>query len=282
MAPAVTLFTTFDVNMGFLDETVRSVLAQTFTDFEYLIINDGDPAESERLAREYPDPRIRIVTIPHEILAAKRQRGLELAQGRYFAVIDSDDVCEPARLEKQVAFLESHPDHVVVGSALRVIDEQSRTIGFRHYVEDDAAIRAQLVEVNCIANSATMSRTQALRDAGGYTTEFPCNEDYDLWLRVARLGKMHNLAEPLIAYRIHGRSLKSRKPKTGVYHAVRLKWTAVRRYGYRLTFRLALNIAAHVALLALPSRAIVSLFKRFAYAPAELPGVAVAMDDIRR
>src|SRR5438477_1472063 len=113
MPPAVTLFTTFDVNMGFLDQTIRSVLGQTFTDFEYLIINDGDPAESERIARDYPDPRIRIVTIPHEILATKRQQGLELAQARYFAVIDSADVCEPERLAKQVAFLEAQSDHAV-------------------------------------------------------------------------------------------------------------------------------------------------------------------------
>src|SRR5947207_15999541 len=115
MPLAATLITTSAVNMGFHEQALRSAVRKTFAYFEYLIINDGDPAESERIARDYPDPRIRIVTIPHEILAAKRQQGLELAQGRYFAVIDSDDVCEPERLAKQVAFLDAHPDHAVVG-----------------------------------------------------------------------------------------------------------------------------------------------------------------------
>jgi glycosyltransferase involved in cell wall biosynthesis len=259
---AVTVFTTFTDNVAWVDETIASVLAQTFSDFELLILNDGDPAESRRIARDFPDPRIRIVDLPPTPLAAKRQQGLELAHGRYVAVLDSDDFSEPERLARQVAWLDEHPDCVIAGSAIRFIDAHSQTLGYRSYPADDAALRARLLEVNCFAHSAVTFRREAALAAGGYRPEFLWIEDYDLWLRMASHGTLHNFAEPLTAYRIHGRSMKSRFPKTSLWATVRLKVKAVRHYGYRLGLRSAMNIGLHAALLLLPSRAVLWLFER--------------------
>jgi GT2 family glycosyltransferase len=259
--PLVTVFTTFTDNIAWIDETIASVLAQTFHDCELLIVNDGDPAESERIARVFPDPRIRIVDMAPTPLAEKRQQGLALARGRYVAVLDSDDVSEPERIERQVAYLEAHPECVAVGSAIRFIDEQSHPLGYRRYPEEDAALRSLLVEANCLAHSSVTMRRDAAIAAGGYTPEFII-EDYDLWLRIARHGTLHNLPEALTRYRIHPASIKSRKAKASLWDTVRLQIKAVREYGYPLRLRSAASILLHALLMLLPARVLLWMFRR--------------------
>ncbi|HEX7706654.1 MAG TPA: hypothetical protein VF701_09390, partial [Thermoanaerobaculia bacterium] len=105
------------------------------------------------------------------------------------------------------------------------------------------------------------ARRLPLLAAGGYTPEFEWAEDYDLWLRTARLGKFHNLPEPLTAYRIHAQAGKHTRLKLSLRDVIRLKIHATRSYGYPMTPRLALNIALHCALLPLPASTIVWLFK---------------------
>lgn len=259
--PLVTVFTTFTDNIAWIDETIASVLAQTFQDFELLLLSDGSPDESERLARLFPDQRIRLVTHRRTPLAEKRQQGLVLARGRYVAVLDSDDVSEPERLATQIAYLEAHPECVAVGSAILFIDENSQPLGYRRYPEEDAALRALLPEANCLAHSSVTMRKDAALAAGGYTTEFII-EDYDLWLRIARHGRLHNLPEPLTRYRIHSASIKSRKAKASLWDTVRLQVKAVRAYGYPLRLRTAASIALHALLMLLPTSVLLWTFER--------------------
>ena len=261
--PRLTVFTPFYRNIEYFDETIASVLSQSFRDFEYLMVNDGDPAQAEDIERRFNDPRIRIVHPPSPLgLSGSRNAGLQLARGELIAFIDSDDFCEPGRFEKQVAFLDAHPDHVLVGSALRYIDEHSRTIGARSYPSDDDAIKARIVAANCVAQPSVMARREKLIEAGGYTSEFPAAEDYDLWLRLARLGKFHNLPEKLVAYRIHTAAGKHLLLRPALRDSTRLKVRAVRRYGFPLTLRVVVSLVAHGLLMLLPDRVIFRLFRR--------------------
>ncbi|HXH93775.1 MAG TPA: glycosyltransferase [Thermoanaerobaculia bacterium] len=262
-APPLTVFTPFYKNIEYFDETIVSVLSQSFRDFEYLMINDGDPAVAAAIQARYDDPRIRIINTPSPLgLGGSRNAGLHEARGALIAFIDSDDVCEPGRFEKQEAFLRSHPDHVLVGSALRYINAQSRTIGRRRYPENDEDIKKRMVVMNCIAQPSVMARRTALIEAGGYVPEFPAAEDYDLWLRAARLGKFHNLPEELVAYRIHPAAGKNLLLKPALRDSTRLKIRAIRRYGFHATPRALASIVMHSLLLLLPSRAIFWLFNR--------------------
>ena len=195
-------------------------------------------------------------------MSGSRNAGLHEAPADLIAFIDSDDFCEPARLQKQIEFLRANPDHVLVGSALRYVDEQSNTIGRRRYPERDEEIKKNLVVMNCVAQPSVMARRQSLIDAGGYTHEFPCAEDYALWLRLARFGKFHNLQEPLVAYRIHRQSGKHRLLRPALRDTTRLKIAAIRRYGFKPTPRAIASIAAHVVLLGLPAPVVYWLFKR--------------------
>lgn len=262
-APLLTVFTPFYRNIEFFEETIVSVLTQSFRDFEYLMINDGDPAEAERIQRRFADVRIRIINPVLPLgLSGSRNAGLHEARGRWIALIDSDDFCEPGRLEKQVEFLRAHPDHILVGSALRYINERSETIGSRRYPENDEEIKKKLVVLNCVAQPSVMAHRDKLIEAGGYTNEFPAAEDYALWLRAAKLGKFHNLPEALVAYRIHTASGKHVLLKPALRDTTRLKVAAVRRYGFQPTPAVLLSILMHSLLLLLPSRLIFWLFRR--------------------
>jgi hypothetical protein len=259
----LTVFTPFYKNIRYFDETIVSVLSQSYGDFEYLMINDGDPADADRIIRKYNDPRIRIINSPTPLgLSGSRDAGLREARGELIAFIDSDDFCEPGRLEKQVAFLKTNPDHILVGTGLRFINDRSQTIGSRSYPQTDEVIKKRLVVVNCIAQPSVMARRAKLIEAGGYTNEFPAAEDYDLWLRLARFGKFHNLPEPLVAYRIHFESGKWTLLKPAVRDTTRAKIRAITRYGFKPTARAVISIAVHSLLLLLPARVIWWLFRR--------------------
>ena len=261
--PRLTVFTPFYKNIEYFDETIASVLSQSFRDFEYLMINDGDPADARRIETTYGDARIRIINTRSPLgLSGSRNAGLNEARGELIALIDSDDFCEPGRLEKQIAFLDAHPDHILVGSGLRYVNEESETIGSRAYPETDDEIKSRLVAVNCIAQPSVMARRQALIDAGGYNDEFPCAEDYALWMRLARFGKFHNLQEPLVAYRIHLRSGKHVLLRAALRDTVGVKIQALRRHGFKPTPRALASIAMHLVLLALPARVVYWLFRR--------------------
>ncbi len=262
--PELTVFTPFfKPNRRYFDETIASVVSQSFGDFEYLMINDGPLEDARRVEKTFRDPRIRIITTSSPLgLSGSRNAGLHEARGDLIAFIDSDDFCEPGRLQKQVDFMRAHPDHVLVGSALRYIDEKSQTIGSRTYPENDEDIKKRMVAINCVAQPAVMARRQALIDAGGYTNDFPCAEDYALWLRLARFGKFHNLQEPLVAYRIHLESGKHRLLRPALRDSTKLKIEALRHYGFRPNLRALASIAAHGVLLAMPDRVVYWLFRR--------------------
>ncbi|HEV7765304.1 MAG TPA: glycosyltransferase [Thermoanaerobaculia bacterium] len=261
--PRLTVFTPFYQELRYFDETIASVLSQSFQDFEYLMINDGDAANGTAIEQRYNDPRIRIINSPTRLgLSGAREAGLREARGELIAFIDSDDFCEPGRLAEQVAFLDTHPDHVLVGSALRYIDEHSRTIGTRVYPNTDHEIKARMVALNCVAQPSVMARRQALIEAGGYTQEFPFAEDYDLWLRVARLGKFHNLPKPLVAYRIHTQSGKNLRLRPALKDTLRVKLRAIGRYGFPASPRGFASIALHAFLLLLPKRITYWLFRK--------------------
>jgi GT2 family glycosyltransferase len=261
--PRLTVFTPFYKNLEFFDETIASVLSQSYTDFEYLMVNDGPLENAIAIEKKYNDPRIRILTTSSPLgLSGSRDYGLRQARGELIAFIDSDDFCEPGRFEKQVRFLDSHPDHVLVGTGLRFIDERSQTIGARDYPQDDEEIRRSIVVANCIAQPSVMARTIKLIEAGGYTHDFPAAEDYDVWLRLAGLGKFHNLAERLVAYRIHMASGKVLLLRPALRDTTRLKIRAIREYGFPLTPRVALSIIVHLLLHLLPNRVIYWLFRR--------------------
>lgn len=189
-----------------IGEAIESVLGQSFRDFELLILDDGSSDRSVDVARRYADPRIRIVRheenrgIPHT-----RNHGLALARGEFLAILDSDDVAFPRRLERQVGFLDANPGIAAVGGwATRIRADGRRTWPVVRPIRP-REIRARIPFSTCFKNPTMMGRTAAMREFG-YREEFVICQDIDMWSRMSAKYPLANLPEYLIRYRLGGTS----------------------------------------------------------------------------
>lgn len=206
--PRVSVLIAVYNGMPYLEEAIGCILAQSFGDLELVIVDDastdGTPGVLERFARQ--DPRVRLIRMAANsgpVLAANR--GLEEVRAPLLARLDADDVCRADRIALQVEAFDRQPDLVLLGSAFDYIDAGGRKVGEANPPQDDAALQATLIEHgNPVCHSSVMMRTDALRSLGGYRQVVNrYGLDYDLCLRMAELGKVGNLPQRLVGYRIH-------------------------------------------------------------------------------
>ena len=202
----------FNVGMH-LAPAVQSVLCQTLEDFELIVIDDGSTDGSVRQLAFEKDSRLRLVRNESNLgLVKTRNLGIELARAPLLAVLDSDDIAKPNRLQLQVERFESDPDLVLLGSCADVIDGAGQvrgSIDTRAY--SDPEIRQSMLRVNRFIQSSIMFRTEPVRNLGGYPSGIPIAEDYALWLKVIAAHKVGNLRERLVQYRVHGAQISQRK-----------------------------------------------------------------------
>jgi len=194
----------------YLDEAVGSIRAQTFEDWELIVIDDGSSDGSLAVLERHAaaEPRIRLISRENRGIGATRNECLGLARGEYFAAMDSDDVSHPERLERQVEYLDRHPDCVAVGSRVRLIDPDGAEIrDWSEYVSHEEIDRAHIAgHGGAMTHPASMFRRQTLVELGGYRGELEPAEDFDLFLRLGEIGRLHNLPEVHFSYRQHPRS----------------------------------------------------------------------------
>ena len=185
----------------FLREAIESVLAQTFADFEFLLLDDCPDDDRSAVVKSYRDPRIVYLRNDRNFgIAASRNRLLDLAKGEYLAVFDHDDVCRPERLAKEVAYLDAHPECGVVSSWTRLTSNGS----VNTYPEDDHAIKLRMMDVCALWHPASMIRKSVLVDHDiRYEADCSPVEDYMLWMRLVPHTRFHVLQEVLIDYRWH-------------------------------------------------------------------------------
>jgi glycosyltransferase involved in cell wall biosynthesis len=189
----------------FVLDAVASILAQTFEDFELLVIDDGSTDKTRNLLETISDPRVHVLANPTNLgLIATLNRGLELARGRYLARMDADDLAAPERLARQIDYLERHPHVHVLGCMAELIDEHGRRCSsLAGYPTEPAAIRDFLFQECCLIHPSVVFRTDTVREAGGYSASARHAEDYELWLRLSDNHALANLPDKLISYRIH-------------------------------------------------------------------------------
>ncbi len=183
-------------------EMVASILAQTFTDFELIIINDGCIDRTDAILRKFEDPRIVLVVNDRNIgLTRSLNKAIGLAQGEYLARQDADDVSMPTRFEKQVKFLDEHPDVSLLGTARATLNRNGDIIEKRVKLENPQY--SDLLKRNCFVHGSVMMRRKDVVDVGGYDELFRYTQDYELWLRMAKIYTLWNLQEPLYGMRRH-------------------------------------------------------------------------------
>jgi hypothetical protein len=190
----------------FVGEAIDSILGQTLADFELIVIDDGSTDDTPRILadRVSRDPRIRLIARENRGLTPTLNEGLEGARGPFVAIMNADDIALPERLERQVAFLDTHPAVAAVGSQTRLMLADGTPGPSVSLPQTPADVRRFLPKASPLAHPAVMFRRAAVVEVRGYRPQIEPAEDYDLWLRLADRHELANLPNVLLHYRVHG------------------------------------------------------------------------------
>jgi glycosyltransferase involved in cell wall biosynthesis len=185
-----------------IEESVRSVIAQTFTNWELVLVDDLSDDNSMELIEKLGDPRIKIKKLPtrHRRTKALNQ-GFRLCIGAYIAVLDADDIAHPTRFEKQVRLLDSDPSLVGVGTWFTNIDEQGRELSRSEFSSDPTAINRSLASNSRLVHSSMMYRRDSAEVFHGYDEKFDYAQDFALWLSLSEVGALTAIPEHLTKLR---------------------------------------------------------------------------------
>jgi hypothetical protein len=199
----------------FLAEAIESILGQTLTDFEFVILDFGSTDKSKKIASDYAakDSRIKLHEVPHCNLPEARNAVCFLAEGQYIAIQDADDISMPDRLLAQVEFMEKHPEVSLLGGAAEWVDAGSRSLWTVNFPTEDSELRSALSTRCPFMHTAVLLRREAFVALGGYRAVFVQAEDYDLWLRISEHFRCANLNQVVVKYRIHLHQLSVNRRK---------------------------------------------------------------------
>ncbi len=187
----------------YLNDSIESILNQTFTNFEFLIINEGLNDNSKRIIESYNDSRIRLLNNKEKSgLAKVRNKGLSEAKAEYIAWLDADDISHPLRLEKQVKLLDDYTEIGICGTWVRTIG--TKISHEWHYPTNPDFLRCRMLFDDPLATSSVMLRKKLLIEHNqNFNLDFPLAEDYDLWERLSCCCKITNIPKILTFYRLH-------------------------------------------------------------------------------
>jgi hypothetical protein len=203
--PRVTVLMSVWNGERYVGETIRSILEQTFEDFEFLILDNASSDGTPDVIREFDDSRIIVVSLVQNIgQTAALNLGLSRSAGRYVARIDADDLANPSRLRNQVDFLDSRPEVAMVGSWFDVVDETGELIGTHRGPTGHNEIVAHMLFENPFGHSTVMYRREAVGGVGGYNTSYQYAQDQALWWSLSQRGELAILPETLARIRSHG------------------------------------------------------------------------------
>ncbi len=219
----------------FLAEAIESILAQTYKGFEFIIIDFGSADKSKEIAAHYAaqDGRIRLLEIPHCSLPEARNAGCFLAQGKYIAVVDADDISVPNRLLWETEFMEEHAEVGAVGGAVEWINAAGEPLQTARHALENREIQIELLTHSVLWHPTVLLRSSAFRQVGGYRAAFPVAHDYDLWLRIAEHFQLANLEQVVLKYRIHPHQLSFRRRKQQTLCVLAAQESASSRRGGR-------------------------------------------------
>ncbi|MGN6725846.1 MAG: glycosyltransferase family 2 protein [Tepidisphaeraceae bacterium] len=224
----------------YIGAAVQSILDQTFGDFEFIIVNDGSTDGTEAILRKFAgrDSRIKLISRPNTGYVRALNEAAEHASGTYVARMDGDDIALPERFARQVAYLDAHPEAVIVGTSYDLIDHRGRRLRTQHQPTDDAALQRDcLAGTTPLCHPTTMFRRSSFEQAGRYDEAFYPAEDLNLWLRLGEIGQLACLPDVLLRYRLHAGSVSETKQTQQVAAARRACEAAGARRGVSIDFK---------------------------------------------
>lgn len=216
---------------SYLEESVTSVLKQTFQGYELIVINDGSTDNSRKIIEKYAhaDSRIRVIDQENKGLIDALNRGLQASRGKYLARMDSDDISLPDRLARQVAFMEAHPRVGACGTWIRYYGGND---GEWQTSADDQTIRCRLLFESVLAHPTVIMNRRLLEQHGlQYRLGYKHAEDYDLWVRIAQHAELANIPEVHLYYRVHPGQTVQRHALSKIESANRIRFDQLQMLG---------------------------------------------------
>lgn len=197
----------------YLREAVESILQQTFTDFEFIILDDGSTDSSPEILDQYAhqDVRIRVIRLNHEGIVHALNRGVKESRAEWIARMDCDDIAHPDRLARQWAAIEAAPETVLCHTAIQIIGDPRYVTPAGRFVRSSALLRLRLCFQCMIVHPTVMFRKSTFEACGRYIPEERHAEDFGLWGRMVTLGKVAGVPEPSLQFRVHGNSISKQK-----------------------------------------------------------------------
>jgi glycosyltransferase involved in cell wall biosynthesis len=236
--PRVSVLLPVRNGMPWLPAAIESVGAQTFRDFELIVIEDGSSDDTPQFLRRLRHDCIRVIATGGVGISGALNIGLDAATGVYVARQDADDESLPSRFARQVDMLDSRADIDVVATVAQYIDEAGNTVDDEWVRtvrrQQDTALTPEAIAdlmplTCCLTHGSIMARADILRAAGGYRGQFIPADDYDLWLRLLPQHRFVKLAEPLYRYRIHQAQLGAQSRPVQIRNSVLAKLQYLRR-----------------------------------------------------
>ena len=225
VAPEISvLMAVYNTPRHYLDEAIRSILSQSYTDFELIIVDDGSNEETRSQLLEYgaSDPRVRLHSLPANIgLTRALNIGLRLARGTYVARQDADDLSHPSRIEETLRFMDCYPEFAAVGTDALLIGSTGNSLGVTKIDPGLTELRRR----NILIHGSIMFRREVFATLQGYDERMHLSQDYELYLRMIRKHglRLGVLTKPLYTLRLHSGSLSSSKTMRQLYFSVLAK-----------------------------------------------------------
>ncbi|MFH1971837.1 MAG: glycosyltransferase family 2 protein [Patescibacteria group bacterium] len=250
----------------FVQEAVVSILEQTYSNLELIIVNDGSNDETLKILNNLRknDSRIRVISLNRNYGPSYASNiGIKEAKGTYIARMDADDVSLPTRIQKQVNYLEKHPKTVILGGQCKLINKDGKSVGRKNFPTKHNDIYKSLFKINPIQHPSCMINVDLIgKDRFFYNTKHVLAHDLELIFYLSQFGKLANLKDSVLCYRLHSDSLSLKNPKNTFKATLSVRKNSVKKYGYKTDFvgRL-MNLVQTIVVYFLPREAIYPIYR---------------------
>lgn len=248
----------------YIGEAIESILHQTFREFEFIIVDDASTDSTWSVIERYAlkDKRIRTYRNRKNMKSCRNYiKAMNLAKGKYLAIMDNDDVSFPYRIEKQFEFLEKHPEVGIVGGTIEIIDNNGNYVAKRKYHLTDGDIRKNIFKYSPFAHPLVMIRKSVLEQIGYYNPEYAPADDYDLYFRIGKVAKFANLSDALLKYRVLPNSITNKTTRRMDLLTIKIRFAYSNNYPYQITlFDRLLALMQFTAIFFVPAKVRVWLF----------------------
>lgn len=253
----------------YIADAIESIIAQTYSSFEFIIVEDNSSDRTPEIIRRYKNVDKRIILLKNQEnigVTKSLNKAVSLAKGKYIIRMDADDWSYPERFTLQVGLMEEHPDVVVSGSYIEVCDKYLNTRYIRKYQLDDTSIRKHIFRYSPFAHPATIWKAEVLKKER-YNEVIRVCQDYELYFRIGKTGKFMNLGKPLLKLRMHDGSISALQSDYQLKNTVLIRLSAVLLLEYNMTKLDKLyNFIQEIFIQLLPVRLrfyLFNLFRRF-------------------